>query len=217
MEIWSIWTSLIESCISLLASQVGLSEAAAIIVFTLSARVLLMPVSFKSAYNMYKNKLAINELKPDIERLRARYAEDPGKLAKETMSLYKQRGVKFLDRTTMLNIGTQGILGLGLFQTIKEMVFSSKFMWIADLAKPDVILAIFVGLLTFFSMMLMPGAIEQSSLLFLAIPAIVSVFVLVSFPSAIAVYWAASNAATIGQTVVLRYLTSTEHNGTLES
>lgn len=213
MEIWGMWTALIENCIALLTSQVGISEAVAIIVFTLAARMALMPISFSSAHKMVKNKLAMNALKPELESLRERYGEDPAKLARETMALYKQKGVKFLDRTTLLNMGSQGVLGLGLFQALKEAAFHSKWLWIADIAKPDVLLAVFVGLLTFLSMLIMPGA-EHSSLLLFAIPAVVSVFVLISFPSAVAIYWASSNFITIGQTVVLRYVISKQRGNT---
>ncbi|WP_051264069.1 YidC/Oxa1 family membrane protein insertase [Teredinibacter turnerae] len=206
MEIWDIWTSFIASGIDFLSMYFGVSEALAIIIFTLLARIMLMPISLKSAYIMHKNKLAIERVKPEIERLRDIYSERPGELAKRTMAIYKEHGIKFLDKTSVINIGSQGILGLGIFQALRDMVFSSKFMWIADIAKPDVILAIIVGVFTLISMQMMPGAVEQQNLLIFLIPAIVSMFVLVSFPSALGLYWATSNIVTILQTLALRLI-----------
>lgn len=208
MEIWNIWTTLVESSIMLVYTQFGLSEAISIVVFTLAARMLLMPISFKAAYNMHKNKLALEKVKPEIERLKNVYKENPGELAKRTMAIYQKNGIKFIDKTTALNIGSQGILGVGIFQALNNMVFSSKFMWIANIAKPDVILALLVGVLTFLSMLMMPGAAEQSTLIIFIIPALISIFILASFPSAIGLYWATSNIVTMGQTLFLRFVIS---------
>lgn len=204
MDIWIAWTNLLETGINLLAGHFGLSEALAVITFTLLARLALMPISFKAAYDMHQNQMAIRAAKPEIDRLKEVYKDNPSEIAIRTMALYKKRGIKFLGKTTVFNIGSQGILGLGLFQTLKSMAFNSKFLWIANLAKPDVILALAVGALMFASMALMPGSTEQASLLILLVPVLISVFVLVSFPSAIGVYWATSNLVTLGQTVYLR-------------
>jgi YidC/Oxa1 family membrane protein insertase len=206
MEIWNIWIAFITNSIDFLSIYFGASEALAIIIFTLLARIMLMPISLKSAYIIHKNKLAIERVKPEIERLRDLYSENPGELAKRTMAIYKKNGIKFIDKTSVINIGSQGILGLGIFQALRSMVFSSKFMWIYDIAKPDIILAFMVGVLTFISMQMMPGAVEQQNLLIFFIPAIVSMFVLASFPSALGLYWATSNIVTIVQTLALRII-----------
>ena len=203
MEIWNIWIVAITNGISFISMNFGISEAFAIIIFTLIARIMLMPVSLKSAYLMHKNRLAIEKLKPEIEQLKDIYSDNPREIAKRTMAIYKNNGIKFLDKTTVFNIGTQGVLGLGIFQTLKSMVFSSKFMWIADIAKPDVILAFIVGVLTFISMLLMPGAVEQQNILIFIIPAIISIFVLIGFPSALGLFWGTSNIVTLMQTLVL--------------
>lgn len=210
MEIWTAWTALLENGINLLSAQLGLSEALAIIAFTLLARLALMPLSFRAAYDMYQNQMAIRAAKPEIERLKEVYKDNPSEIAKRTMALYKKRGIKFLGKTTVYNIGGQGILGLGLFHALKNMTFSSKFLWITNLSKPDAILALAVGALMFASMFLMPGSSEQASLLIFLIPAVITVFVLVSFPSAIGIYWAASNFATLGQSLYLRRVVKQE-------
>jgi YidC/Oxa1 family membrane protein insertase len=204
MEIWSTWISFISNTIDFISMYFGASEALAIITFTLLARIVLMPISLKSAYEMYKNRLAMEKVKPEVERLRELYRDNPNELAQKTMAVYKKSGIKFLDRTSVINIGSQGILGLGIFQALRNMIFHSKFMWIADIAKPDLLLAFVVGVLTFISMYMMPSAIENQNFLILIIPAIVSFVALISFPSALGLYWAASNAVTIIQTLILR-------------
>jgi YidC/Oxa1 family membrane protein insertase len=206
MEIWNTWIAIVTNGIDMLSIHFGLSEALAIVTFTLLARLVLMPISLKSAYRMYKNKLAIERVKPEIERLREVYSKNPEALSKRVMAVYKKNGIKFIDSTSMMNIGTQGILGLGIFQALRNMETGSRFMWIADIAKPDVILAFVVGVLTFLSMQVMPGLSEQQSHLMLLIPAMISMFVLVTFPSAVGLYWATSNVVTMAQSLVLRMI-----------
>jgi len=212
MNIWTAWTNLLEASINLLSSHLGLSEALAIIAFTLLARLVLMPISFRAARDMYQNQMAIRDAKPEIERLKEVYKDNPAEKSRRIMALYKKRGIKFVGKTTVFNIGSQGILGLGLFQALRSMTFNSKFLWIANLGKPDVLLALTVGALMFLSMILMPGSAEQASMMMFLVPVIVSVLVLVSFPSAIGVYWATSNFATLGQAVYLRHVVKREEN-----
>ena len=205
-----LWLTFITNGIDFLSAYLGVSEALAIIVFTLLSRMLLMPLSLKSSYLMYKNRLAVEKIRPEVERLREIYSDNPGELAKRTMAIYKKNGIRFIDRTSIMNIGSQGILGISMFQALRNMAFSSKFIWIADIAKPDVILAFMVGVLTFASMLIMPGTVEQQNFLMLFIPTVVVMFVLASFPSALGLYWATSNAVTIVQTLVLRVVLERE-------
>lgn len=211
MELWNMWVTLIENSMLYFSSQLGMSEAVAIIVFTLLVRLALSPVSFKSAYNMYQNKRAMQLLKPEIEQLKVKFKNNPAELAKVTMSLYKEKGIQLLDKTSMINVGTQGVLGIGVFQALKEMVFNSKFLWIPDLAKPDMILAVLIALLTFLTMALMPGATEQSIWVLMIIPLVISVVVYFSFSSALGIYMVTSSLATLCQSVYLQYITSREN------
>ena len=81
--------------------------------------------------------------------------------------------------------------------------FSSKFVWIANIAKPDILLALLVGAITYFSMIMMPSSAEQTSTLLFIIPAIISIIALVNFPSAIGLYWATSNTVALLQSTAI--------------
>ena len=121
MEIWSAFMHLIEAMIGLLSAQFGLSEAASIITFTLLVRFALMPISLSSAYKMQKNKDAITKIKPRLDELKNKYTDNPSELATQTMALYRQHGITFIDKITLMNMGSQAILGLGVFQSLKAI------------------------------------------------------------------------------------------------
>lgn len=207
MELWTMWTHALQAGVGLIAAQLGLSEALAIIVLTLIARAAMLPVSLASAYRMQINKEAVARLKPTLEALRERLKADPAELARQTMALYRENGVQFIDKLSLLNIGSQSVFGLGLFQALNRISFDSKFLWIANLAKPDLWLTLLVGALMLLGMTLMPGALHETNmLLMMAVAVIVSVVTIAALPSALGLYWATSNAATVLQTLALRGL-----------
>jgi YidC/Oxa1 family membrane protein insertase len=206
MEIWDQWLAFISSSIEFISMNIGVTEALAIIVFTMLTRIALMPVSIISAYKMHKNKLKIEKIKPELKRIKKVYKDNQQELNKKTLALYKKNKVKFLDRITVVNMGSQGILGIGVFQALREMEIGSKFMWINDISKPDAFLAFVVGVLTFLSMQMMPGVAEQHSILLYVIPAIISMVVLLGLPSTLGIYWLASNLITMVQNKILKFI-----------
>jgi YidC/Oxa1 family membrane protein insertase len=156
---------------------------------------------------MQINKEAVARLNPALEALRERLKADPTELARQTMALYRENGVRFIDKLSLLNIGSQSVFGLGIFQALNRMQFHSKFLWIAHLAKPDLWLTLLVGALMLLGMALMPGALHETNmLLMLAVAVIVSVVAIAALPSALGLYWATSNAVTVVQTLALRGL-----------
>jgi YidC/Oxa1 family membrane protein insertase len=207
MELWTAWVHFLEASLGLLVSQFGLSEAIAIIVLTVIARMLFLPISLTAAYRMQKNKAVLERLKPALEELRHALKDDPAKLAAQSLALYRKNGVTFFDKLSLLNIGSQGAFGIGVFQCLKRTAFSSKFLWIANLAKPDIWLTGLVAALMLLSMLLMPDASGNASMLLMfAISVLVSVVAIAALPSALGIYWATSNAVTVVQTLALRYL-----------
>jgi YidC/Oxa1 family membrane protein insertase len=211
MEVWSLFTSAIVQSIEFLTSEVGVGEAMAIILFTLLGRLVLMPINLLAMVNMYKNKKAIYAIKPELDKLKIVYKDKPGEIAKCTMELYKKHNINILDKNSVANIASQGIFGFGMFQALQQIVFNSKFAWIANIAKPDVFLALLVGVITYFSMIMMPGSAEQTSTLWFVLPAILCIVTLINFPSALGLYWATSSVTSLLQSLLLnKYLKKQE-------
>lgn len=211
MEVWSLFTSAIVQSIEFLTSEVGVGEAMAIIIFTLLGRLVLMPINLFAMVKMYKNKKAIYAIKPELDKLKIVYKDKPSEIARCTMELYKKHNIKILDKNCVANIASQGLFGFGMFQALEQMVFNSKFAWITNIAKPDVFLALLVGVITYFSMIMMPGSAEQTSTLLFVIPAILCIVTLINFPSALGLYWATSSVTSLLQSLVLnKYLTKQE-------
>lgn len=207
MDLWFAWTAWLADGLDLLTHQVGLSQAMAVIVLTLMARLLLLPVSLGAALRMEANKVRMKRLKPELEALKSLYAQDAAKLSSETLRLYRTHQVRLFDRLTLANLGAQSVFGIGFFQVLHRQVFSTPFLWMVNLAKPDLWLTLLVSLIMLLGMALMPGATaETSTLLMMLLSVAVATLTLLAMPSAIGLYWATSNLVTVGQAMLLRGL-----------
>jgi YidC/Oxa1 family membrane protein insertase len=207
MEIWHLWTSLLTSSISFMSGYFGVSEAVAIIGLTMIARTGLMPVSVTAALRMDLNKERLRRIKPELETLKARLQDKPSELAAATMRLYKDNGIRFFDRLMLVNIGTQSLFGFGIYQALARAAFKSRFLWIASLAKPDVLLTVVVALIMVVAMSIAPGALaEPTMIIVLCVSVVVTIFAVAAMPSAIGIYWATSNVASVVQSCLLRWL-----------
>lgn len=85
--------NLLLSFLSFLHDYVVFDWGLAIIVLVLIVRALLHPIMKRSQVQMQRVTRAMAELKPEMEKLQARYKSDPAKLQQEQMRLYREKGV----------------------------------------------------------------------------------------------------------------------------
>jgi len=98
--------------IQFFTNEVGLGEAMAIILFTLIARLILMPINLLAMANMYRNKKTLSALKPELDNLKIIHKGNPSEIAKSTMALYKKHKIKIVDKNGAINIASQVFLVL---------------------------------------------------------------------------------------------------------
>ncbi len=65
----------------------------AIILLVLVVRLLLHPITKRSQANMMKMSKQMQTLKPELEKIKKKYADDQQKINQETMKLYREKGV----------------------------------------------------------------------------------------------------------------------------
>ncbi len=204
MNIWTFWTDGLADVLGFLSADGGLSPALAILVLTLMLRLAIMPLSVAAALRADRIRRRLDALKPELDGLRARLHGDRQALAAQTMALYRQHGIRFLDRVTLANLAGQTAFGLGMFRMLRKAKLGGGFLWIADIARPDLLLALVSGALMTLAMSLAPAAQSPMSPLILIIPLAISIISIASLPSAIGLYWAGSNLASLSQTLLVR-------------
>ena len=204
MDLWHAWIGSLQEIMQTLAVNWGLGAGLAIIFLTVAVRTALAPITWSLAYRSAMRQAKLAELEPTLTRIRERYAKDPHTQMRQTMALYRQHGLSVVDSKSMLGAFVQMPVIYGLYRTLSNGVGPSAFLWIRNLARPDVVLAILAALSTAAAMALAPNMPEHVRLTIILLPAILCFFAALHFSSGVALYWITSNLFGAVQTLALR-------------
>lgn len=193
----------------------------AILLMTLLSKLLLFPLANKS----YRSMGRMKTLTPKMDNLKKRYKDDPIKLQKEMMNLYKTEKVNPLSGCLPMLIQAPIFFCLYkvLFVSI-EMRHAPFFGWIHDLSSqdPTTIFNLF-GLLPFtppsflmigiwpllmgatmlWQQRLNPQPMDEAQAKMMMFMPIFFTYLLSSFPAGLVIYWTFSNILSIAQQKVI--------------
>lgn len=178
----------------------GHNYGLAIIWLTVAANLALYPLTLSSLQQMS----AMQRIQPRMQELQKKHKEDPQKLQKETMDLYKSEGVNPLGGCLPVLLKIPVFLALFFAlqsNEFKELIGQgANFLWIVNIAKPDptYILAGLIGVSTWLSQKSMPSAPGQGQAMLWAMPILI-VFISVPFAAGVQLYWVISNLMAFGQ------------------
>lgn len=198
------------------------SWGAAIILLTLTVRLVLFPLQWKAIKSGGKMRL----LKPEIDELNARYADDPLQKQQATMELWKKHDVNPLGGC--LPMVAQMPVWFALYATLQTAaeLYHTPFLWLKDLSAPDTIrlsgheipfvLPALLGITTFVQQKIMPASgmdPAQQRMMTFMMPAIFTAMMLF-LPSGLGVYMLTNSIlAIIQQLASERYYASLTAGG----
>jgi YidC/Oxa1 family membrane protein insertase len=206
MALWNEWLAAISWLIETVSEPTGFGLGLGIVAATLVLRAALLPVSWTVAYRGQVRQRKLLKLKPDLERLRTLYADQPELYTRRMLELYKKNGIAFLDGKSLVAALAQLPVLLGMFQVLRAAGAGARFLWVASLARPDVVLAAVAALTTAAMGVFNPDIPQQLRWLMIALPSIVAFLAALHFCSALALYWATSNCFTIAQMRAVRFV-----------
>jgi YidC/Oxa1 family membrane protein insertase len=210
-----MWLDTIRSLMEFLSSGLGLGMA--VIVATLLLRATVLPVSWSVAYRGCVRQKKMLRLQPELQRLKEQFLGKPELYFQHMQTLYTKNGLSFVDGKSLLGSVMQMPLLLGMFQVLRDIGNGARFLWVQNLIKPDLILAIIAGVTTALMMSVNPDLPEQMRMIMIVVPSIIAVIVALKFCSALALYWATSNCFSALQTAVLHYVVGRRiHSGALK-
>ena len=175
----------------------------AIICLTVLINMILFPLSFKS----FKSMKEMRKLQPEMERIRRQFKDDPQKMNREVMELYRRHKVN--PAGGCLPMIFQMPIFIGLFMTLRsatELRGAHFVGWISDLSLPDTLLYLpfsipFLGSSLNILPLIMTGVtfLQQkisggggSSKMMLFFPLFL-LFIFYNFPSGLVLYFLCSN------------------------
>ncbi len=205
MALWEHFVGVLGAALFVLAQAYGGNLGLAIITLSLCVRLTLLPVTIRLARRAEARQAKLLELQPEIRRLTARYRSDPQWLNTELFKLYRRHQLSPLDLRSFLGNLVQLPFGAGLYTAISRgLGEGGRFLWIANLARPDTILALLIGALTYITSVFVPGLPLHSRLMTMLVPALLTVLLAWTLASGVGLYWATSTVTGALQFAVVR-------------
>jgi YidC/Oxa1 family membrane protein insertase len=177
---------------SLLWGQYGLS----ILVVTIIIRLIIFPLTIQQ----YRSSKRMQDLQPELKKVKEKYKDDAKKQQEETMKLFQKNGVNPLAGCFPLIVQMPILIALYNAIMRNHHIKDHSFLWM-QLGTPDhfYILPILAALTTLLQQKMMSAQMtaQMKSLMFI-FP--VMIFVMsMNFASALPLYWVFSNIFTIVQ------------------
>ena len=146
---WAAFVELLRAGIFSAAHVCGGSLGGGILLASALVRLALLPLTLRLARRAREQQVKLAALQPEIEALQRRYANDALSLFRETRSLHAKHGIKLVTPSSVVGMAVQfPVLG-GLFAAVRNGLGAKvRFLWVADLARPDGALLLVIAALT---------------------------------------------------------------------
>ena len=188
-----------------------------VLVLTLLLRTAIWPLYNRSNRTMKR----MAKLKPEMEKLKEKYPDDPQKMNTEMMGMYRKYGINPLGGC--LPMFAQLPIFFGFYSMLLHAVEmrGQSFLWVHDLSQPDTVftlhlpfmlpllgdmipinpLPIVMAFSSFAQMAMMPNTGgDKTQMAMMKFMPFFFLFICYNFASALALYWTTSNIFSIGQT-----------------
>ena len=166
----------------------------AIVAFTLLLRLALWPL----LQTQFRSTAEMQAIQPQVKELQAKFKDNPQKQQEELMKLYKEHGTNPF--SGCLPILLQMPVLVVLWRVFQNLEFNQGFLWLRDLSLPDpfyilpvLYVAVNVGQL-WLSTRNTPDMFKQQLVM-----QFIFVYIVLSFPAGVTLYWVLSTAIAIGQ------------------
>jgi len=182
----------------------GGSLGGGIFAVSLAARLVFMPLTLRLARRARERQRILDRLQPELAQLKKRHARQPDKLVEAIHAAHQRQGIDPVDKQALLGgLARLPVLG-GIYGALRSIPRLGSFAWVADLAKPNLPLALLVtaGSATSTYIANHGGATRTLALSAIVGSAIGLAFLL-HMSSAIALSWGASVVGDVVQNVVL--------------
>jgi YidC/Oxa1 family membrane protein insertase len=161
---WAGFVELLRAGIFAAAHVCGGSLGGGILFVSAGVRIALLPLTLRLARNARAQQTKLATLQPEIEALQRRFANDPGRLLRETRALHAKHDIRLLTPSGLLGMAIQfPVLG-GLFAAVRTGLGAKvRFLWIGDLARPDGALLLIATALTAWGISSAPNSPGQTT------------------------------------------------------
>lgn len=183
------------------------SYGIAIILLTLTIRLLLAPLTFSQSKSME----AMKRMQPEMQALQERYKDQPEEYQRKVMELYKENKVNPLGGCLPMLVQLPFLWAL--FAVLRGFEFGTGFLWLTSLSTPDpyYVLPVLSALTTYFQMVMTSADASQKSMMYI-MPAFIG-YISINFPAGLVIYWVVSNLFSMGQQYIISQRMNPQEGG----
>ena len=206
MLLWDQFVDLFRVMIVAYAQACGGNLGAGILAFSVTLRLVLFPITMRIARVSQAHQEAMQKLQPELKQIRNRFKKQPERIAEESRKLLEKHGLSPIPYTGCLGSLAQMPLFLAVYSAVRQVVgMGGRFLWIRNIARPDMLLTAMVTALTYASIAYSTSNMpQQGKQLIVFLPVIVTALVLAKTSAGLALYWGVSAAASLIQSIVVR-------------
>ncbi|GIW42465.1 MAG: membrane protein insertase YidC [Candidatus Binatia bacterium] len=182
-----------------------------IILLTVAIKLLFWPLTQKS----FRSMKELQKLQPQMQKIREKFRDDPEKMQREIMELYRRHKVNPL--SGCLPMLLQLPVFIGLYNTLLsaiELRHAPFALWIRDLSQPDrlghfaipfvsppgiPVLTLLMGASMFVQQWISPPAGDPAQQKLMLFMPLVFTVIFINVPSGLVLYWLVNNVLTIAQ------------------
>jgi membrane protein insertase Oxa1/YidC/SpoIIIJ len=95
---------------------------------------------------------------------------------------------------------------VGMYQALRNIGDGARFLWVPNLLRPDILLALIAGITTALMIAVNPDIPEQMRLVMIIVPSVIAIIAALKVCSALSLYWVASNCFSAAQTMTLHFV-----------
>ena len=207
MALWSLFTDLLQAGLFAATQACAGNLGAGIVVMSFAARLALLPITYAMARATYRSAKILQRLQPELERLRRQYRADPSRMAAEHSRLLRQHGLSLLDARQLLGAAVHAPVVAGMYKVVRDTLALSgagRFLWIRNITRPDLLLAVLVAGITYTVALLTPQLSQQATRLFAVMSVGATFLILLKLSAGFGLYWGATSVVGAIQGLLLR-------------
>ncbi len=184
----------------------GGSLGGGVFAVSLAVRVAFLPITIRLARRERERRRILARIESELAKTRERFAKQPDRLAEALQAIHRREGIELVDSRALLGgLARLPALG-GIYGALRSIPRLGSFAWIADLAKPNLPLALLVTTGSTISAYVASHGMGTNARAVAAstiVGAAISLAFLLHMSSAIALSWSASVAGDVVQSLVL--------------
>src|SRR5215471_171091 len=193
MVLWSDTIEVLRESMFAYAHATNGNLAVGILIVTALARLAMFPLMVRLARAAAHHQDRLRAVQPELDVIKARFKNDPVQAAVETRKVFAREGIPMIPLSSLLGGLAPAPVLLALYAAVRQCAaVGGRFLWIADISRPDRLLAVLVGAVSVTVASFAPVPEGQSRVLVAFVPALLTTVVLWKMAAGIGLYWGVS-------------------------